>query len=58
MIDVRKLKFLLVSVEYFTKWIESKPVVIVSSQNIKGFLWKKHYLQIQSLKNLDIRNRY
>ncbi|RDX61576.1 pol, partial [Mucuna pruriens] len=37
----RQIKFLIVTVDYFTKWIEAEPVVVISSERIKKFLWKK-----------------
>ncbi|GAU33948.1 hypothetical protein TSUD_148680 [Trifolium subterraneum] len=33
-------KFLLVAVDYFTKWIEAEPVATISSQRVKKFYWK------------------
>jgi hypothetical protein len=32
--------FALVTVEYFTKWIEAKPLANVSSASIKKFFWQ------------------
>ena len=33
-------KYLLVAVDYFTKWIEVEPLAIISANNVKKFLWK------------------
>ncbi|GAU30847.1 hypothetical protein TSUD_365550 [Trifolium subterraneum] len=33
-------KFLLVAVDYFTKWIEVEPVATISSKRVKKFCWK------------------
>ncbi|GAU39516.1 hypothetical protein TSUD_68800 [Trifolium subterraneum] len=33
-------KFLLVVVDYFTKWIEAEPVATISSERVKKFYWK------------------
>ncbi|MCH80183.1 gag-pol polyprotein [Trifolium medium] len=33
-------KFLLVAVDYFTKWIEAEPVATISSDRVKKFYWK------------------
>ncbi|RDX74603.1 hypothetical protein CR513_45640, partial [Mucuna pruriens] len=35
------IKFLIVAVDYFTKWIEAKPVAVISAERVKKFLWKK-----------------
>ncbi|RDX58415.1 hypothetical protein CR513_62272, partial [Mucuna pruriens] len=36
-----QIKFLVVAVDYFTKWIEAEPVVVISADKIKKFMWKK-----------------
>jgi len=37
---IRQLKFLIVVVEYFTKWIEAEPVAIIIGNKIRDFIWK------------------
>ncbi|XP_017434643.1 uncharacterized protein LOC108341478 [Vigna angularis] len=32
-------KFLLVAVDYFTKWIEAEPLSIISAQRVQKFIW-------------------
>ncbi|GKC00951.1 reverse transcriptase domain-containing protein [Tanacetum coccineum] len=34
-----KVKFLIVVIDYFTKWIEAKPVAIITGNQIKKFVW-------------------
>lgn len=34
------MKFLLVVIDYFTKWIEAKPVAAISANRVKKFYWK------------------
>ncbi|GKB17792.1 reverse transcriptase domain-containing protein [Tanacetum coccineum] len=34
-----KVKFLIVVVDYFTKWIEAKPVVTITGNRVKKFMW-------------------
>ncbi|GJS61553.1 reverse transcriptase domain-containing protein [Tanacetum coccineum] len=34
-----KVKFLIVAMDYFTKWIEAKPVVTIMSNQVKIFAW-------------------
>ncbi|RDX80911.1 gag-pol, partial [Mucuna pruriens] len=36
-----QIKFLIVAVDYFTKWIEAEPVATISAERVKKFLWKK-----------------
>ncbi|GJR48369.1 reverse transcriptase domain-containing protein [Tanacetum coccineum] len=35
----RKVKFLIVAMDYFTKWIEAKPVATITGNQIKKFIW-------------------
>ncbi|GJV06971.1 reverse transcriptase domain-containing protein [Tanacetum coccineum] len=34
-----KVKFLIVVIDYFTKWIEAKPVATITSNQVKRILW-------------------
>ncbi|RDY13326.1 Gypsy retrotransposon integrase-like protein 1, partial [Mucuna pruriens] len=36
-----QVKFLIVAVDYFTKWVEAELVAAISSDRIKHFFWKK-----------------
>ena len=33
-------KYAAVAVEYFTKWIEAKPLININSETIKKFFWQ------------------
>ena len=54
----------MVIVNYFTKWIEAKPLTIITSNNIKKFVWKfivcrhkyvtKSILALQSITNICV----
>jgi len=33
-------KFLLVGVDYFTKWIEAEPLMAITARNVQNFVWK------------------
>ncbi|GKB54766.1 reverse transcriptase domain-containing protein [Tanacetum coccineum] len=35
-----KVKFLIVAIDYFTKWIEAKPVATITGNQIKKFVWE------------------
>ncbi|GJY01602.1 reverse transcriptase domain-containing protein [Tanacetum coccineum] len=35
----RKVKFIIVAMDYFTKWIEAKPIAIITGNLIKKFVW-------------------
>nr|GEW04241.1 reverse transcriptase domain-containing protein [Tanacetum cinerariifolium] len=34
-----KVKFLIVAIDYFTKWIEPKPVATINGNQVKNFMW-------------------
>ncbi|GKC01835.1 reverse transcriptase domain-containing protein [Tanacetum coccineum] len=34
-----KVKFLIVAIDYFTKWIKAKPVATITGSQIKKFMW-------------------
>ncbi|XP_076919660.1 uncharacterized protein LOC143580553 [Bidens hawaiensis] len=35
-----RVKFLIVAIDYFTKWVEAKPIASITAANIKKFLWE------------------
>ena len=37
---IRQLKYLIVAVEYLTKWIEAEPVASITASKVEKFLWK------------------
>ena len=39
-IGTKHMKFLVVMIDYFTKWVEAKPLAKITQQNAKKFVWK------------------
>ncbi|XP_050258937.1 uncharacterized protein LOC126703927 [Quercus robur] len=39
-LGVRQMKFLVVGIDYFTKWVEAEPLAHITQQNVKNFVWK------------------
>ena len=37
---VRQLKFLVVGIDYFTKWVEVEALAIITEKNVRSFVWK------------------
>jgi len=37
---IRQMKYLIVAIEYFTKWTEVEPVTQITAQKIQHFVWK------------------
>ena len=40
-IALRQLKFLIVGIDYFTKWVEAEALATKTKKNVRGFVWKK-----------------
>ena len=36
----KQLKFLILAINYFTKWIEAKPVMTIIGAKLTSFVWK------------------
>ena len=36
----RQMKFLVVGIDYFTKWVEAEPLAKIRQHNVKNFVWK------------------
>jgi len=39
-ITVRQLKFLIVGIDYFTKWVEVEALATITEKNMRIFVWK------------------
>ena len=37
---IRQMKYLIVAIEYFTKWIEAEPVAQITAHKVQHFVWK------------------
>jgi hypothetical protein len=48
--------FVVIAVEYFTKWIEAKPLTNVSSSTIKKFFWQNIIYQYGVPKHITVDN--
>ena len=36
----KQVKFLVVAIDYFTKWVEAEPLAIIMEAKIQHFVWK------------------
>ena len=39
-IGARQLTFLVVSIDYFTKWVEAEALAFITEKNIRNFVWR------------------
>ena len=37
---LRQLKFLVVDIDYFTKWVEAEPLATITEKSIRSFVWR------------------
>ena len=37
---LRQLKFLVVGIDYFTKWVEVEPLATITEKSIRTFVWR------------------
>ena len=42
---VRQLKFLVVGIDYFTKWVEAEALATITEKNIRSFVWRNIILR-------------
>ena len=40
LIVVRQLKFLIVGIDYFTKWVEAETLATIMEKNVRNFVWR------------------
>ena len=50
------MKFLVVGINYFTKWVEVEPLAKITQQNVKNFVWKSIVCQFGMPKVLVSNN--
>ena len=36
----RQLKFLVIRIDYFTKWVKAKSLATITEKNVRGFVWR------------------
>ena len=37
---IRQLKFLVVNIDYFTKWVEAETLATITEKNVRNFVWR------------------
>ena len=49
-------KYAVVAVEYFTKWVEAKPLVNITSEAVRKFFWQNIICRFGVPKELTVDN--
>ena len=52
----RQMKFLVVGIDYFTKWVEVEPLAKITQQNVKNFIGK-YCMQVWGTQGASVRQR-
>ena len=55
---IRQMKFLIVGIDYFTKWVEAELAARVTEQNIRNFVWKYIICHFEILRVLISDNEH
>jgi len=56
-IAIKQLKFLIVDIDYFTKWVEAEALVIITEKNVQNFVWRNIFCRYGIPKVLVSDNR-
>ena len=40
LIVMRQLKFFIVGIDYFTKWVEAEVLATITKKNVRSFVWR------------------
>ena len=40
LIAVRQLKFLIIGIDYFTKWVEAEALATITKKDVRSFVWR------------------
>ena len=52
----KHMKFLVVGIDYFTKWVEAELLAKITQQNVKNFIWKNIICKFGMLRVLISEN--
>ena len=52
----KQVKFLLVATDYFTKWVEAKPLVVITEDKIQTFVWKNIFCRFEIPRTIISNN--
>ena len=56
-IAMRQLKFLIVGIDYFTKWVEAETLATITEKNVRSFIWRSIICRFRIPRILVLDNR-
>ena len=57
-IAVRQLKFLIVSIDYFTKWVEAETLATITEKSIRSFVWRNIICRYRIPRGYSFKKEY
>ena len=57
LIGRKRYKFLIIAIDYFTKWVEAKPTMMITEAKITNFVWKNLICRFGILNVIISENR-
>ena len=51
----RQLKFLVVDIDYFTKWVKAEPLATITEKNVKGVRMEDNHMQVWNPQDFHIQ---
>ena len=55
-IGIHQLEYLIVAIDYFSKWFDAEPMAIITSKRVKKFLWRSILCRYGVLNALIVNN--
>ena len=49
-------KYAVIAIEYFTKWVEAKPLISITSEAVRKFFWQNIICRFGGAKELTLDN--
>jgi len=53
---ISQLKFLVVGIDYFTKWVEAEALATITEKNVRSFVWRNIIYRYKIPKVLVLDN--
>ena len=56
-VAMRQLKFLIIGIDYFTKWVEAEALATIIEKNVRNFIWRNIIYRYGILRVLVSNNK-
>ena len=52
----RQMKFLLIAIDYFTKWVEAEALATITETKVQNFVWKNIVCRFEIPRTIILDN--